>query len=144
MSSSRRLSLIICGTTPSMAKKKLVPRPTAAELDLLRVIWPLDAATVKQVHEAALPARPDLTYATVLRLMQIMHRKGLLKRDDALRSHVYSPALPQESTRTQLLTELIQKVFAGSGKNLVMTALRDHVSEQDRREIQRLLHGEKK
>ncbi len=127
-----------------MANKKSVPRPTAAELELLRVIWPLGAATVKQVHEAALPTRPDLTYATVLRLMQIMHRKRLLKRDDTERSHVYAPAQRQESTRTQLLTELIQKVFAGSGKNLVMAALRDHVSEQDRREIQHLLDGEKK
>jgi predicted transcriptional regulator len=122
-----------------MRKKKSAPRPTAAELELLRVLWPLGSGTVKQVHEAALPARPDLNYATVLRLMQIMHRKGLLKRDDAERSHVYSPAQRQESTRTQLLTDLIQKVFGGSGKNLVVAALRDHVSDEERKEIQRLL-----
>ena len=64
-----------------MAKTPAVPKPTAAELNLLRVIWPLGASTVKQVHEAAQKERPEMTYATVLRLMQIMHGKGLLARD---------------------------------------------------------------
>lgn len=125
-----------------MAKKKASPKPTPAELDLLRVLWPLGEATVKQVHEAAQKERPDMAYATVLRLMQIMHGKGLLVRDESERSHVYAPAQAQDSLRTNLLKELIHKAFAGSGKELVMAALRGHVTEKERKEIQRFLHGE--
>ena len=126
-----------------MSKARAVPKPTAAELGLLRVIWPLGAATVRQVHEAMRAERPDTTYATVLRLMQVMHGKGLLTRDDRERSHVYAPAQPQESLRTGLLRELIHKAFAGSGKELVMAALRDgHVSRAEREEIRKLLQKE--
>jgi predicted transcriptional regulator len=128
-----------------MAKKPPTPKPTAAELNLLRVIWPLGPSTVKQVHEAAQRDRPELTYATVLRLMQVMHAKGLLRRDDSQRSHVYAPAEPPESTRTGLLKDLIQKAFAGSGKDLVMAALRDgHVTSKEREEIRKLLLREDK
>jgi predicted transcriptional regulator len=123
-----------------MAKKVTVPKPTTAELNMLRVIWPLGNVTVKQVHEATQKERPETTYATVLRLMQIMHGKGLLKRDDSERSHVYAPAQAQESLRTGLLRDLIHKAFAGSGKDLVMAALRDgHVTAREREEIRKLL-----
>lgn len=125
-----------------MAKKKAPPKPTPAELDLLRVLWPLGEATVKQVHEAAQKERPDMAHATVLRLMQIMHGKGLLVRDESRRSHVYAPAQAQDSLRTNLLKDLIHKAFSGSGKELVMAALRGHVTEKERKEIQRFLHGE--
>jgi len=128
-----------------MAKQAPAPKPTAAELNLLRVIWPLGAATVKQVHEAALAERPETTYANVLRLMQVMHGKGLLVRDDSQRSHVYAPAQAQESLRTGLLRDLIHKAFAGSGKELVMAALRDgQVSRKEREEIRKLLLKEDK
>ncbi|HTA64715.1 MAG TPA: BlaI/MecI/CopY family transcriptional regulator [Xanthomonadaceae bacterium] len=126
-----------------MAKNAAAPKPTTAELNLLRVIWPLGDVTVKQVHEAAQKERPDMTYATVLRLMQVMHGKGLLTRDDSERSHVYSPAQKQESLRTGLLKDLIHKAFAGSGKELVMAALRDgHVTPKEREEIRKLLSKE--
>ncbi|TWI04595.1 putative transcriptional regulator [Luteimonas cucumeris] len=125
-----------------MPKPKAPPKPTAAELELLRVLWPLGPATVKQVHEVVQKDRPDMAYATVLRLMQIMHGKGLLLRDESQRSHVYAPAHAQDSMRTSLLGELIHKAFSGSGKELVMAALRGHVTEKERREIQRFLHGE--
>ena len=127
-----------------MAKTHAVPKPTAAELNLLRVIWPLGAATVKQVHEAAQKERPEMTYATVLRLMQIMHGKGLLIRDDSQRSHIYAPAHAQESLRTGLLKDLIHKAFAGSGKDLVMAALSGHVTRKEREEIKKLLRGDDK
>jgi predicted transcriptional regulator len=127
-----------------MAKTPTVPKPTAAELNLLRVIWPLGAATVKQVHEAAQKERPEMTYATVLRLMQIMHGKGLLTRDDSQRSHIYAPAHAQESLRTGLLKDLIHKAFAGSGKDLVMAALSGHVTKKERDEIRKLLRGDDK
>jgi len=122
-----------------MAKSPPIPKPTAAELDLLRLLWPLGRATVREVHEAARRDRPDTSYANVLRLMQIMHGKGLLVRDESERSHVYAPAQAQESLRRNLLTDLIHKAYAGSGKDLVMAALRAHVTDEERREIQQFL-----
>lgn len=127
-----------------MTKPPPAPKPTPAELDLLRTLWPLGAATVKQVHEAVQKERPDTTYATVLRLMQVMHGKGLLERDESQRSHVYAPAQAQDSLRTRLLKDLIHKAFAGSGKELVMAALRGHVSAKEREEIQRLLNEDER
>jgi predicted transcriptional regulator len=127
-----------------MARKPAPPKPTPAELDLLRVLWPLGAATAKQVHEVAQRDRPELAYATVLRLLQIMHGKGLLVRDESERSHVYAPAQEQESLRTNLLRDLIHKAYSGSGKELVMAALRGHVSREEKEEIRKLLQEDGK
>ena len=115
------------------------PKPTAAELDLLRVIWRLGPATVKDVHQARQLERPDLAYATVLRLMQVMHGKGLLSRDERQRSHVYAAAHAQDALQTNLLKDLIHKAFAGSGKDLVLAALSGHVTTKEREEIKRFL-----
>ena len=120
------------------------PKPTAAELEMLRLLFALGPATAKQVHAAALKTRPDMNYATVLRLLQVMHTKGLLTRDESQRAHVYSPAQAQDSIQTNLLKDLIQKAFSGSGKALVLAALRGgHVSKKEREEIQALLDQEK-
>ena len=115
------------------------PKPTAAELDLLRVIWRLGPATVKDVHQARQRERPDLAYATVLRLMQVMHGKGLLDRDERQRSHVYAAAHAQDALQTNLLKDLIHKAFSGSGKDLVLAALSGHVTAMEREEIKRFL-----
>ena len=115
------------------------PKPTAAELDLLRVIWRLGPSTVKDVHQARLRERPDLAYANVLRLMQVMHGKGLLTRDESQRSHVYAAAHARDALQTNLLRDLIQKAFAGSGKDLVLAALSGHVTDKERAEIRRIL-----
>lgn len=115
------------------------PKPTAAELDLLRVIWRLGPSTVKDVHAARVSERPEFTYATALRLMQVMHAKGLLTRDERERSHVYAAAHPQDALQTNLLGELIAKAFSGSGKALVLAALNDHVTDKEREEIKRFL-----
>ncbi|MDR7049945.1 putative transcriptional regulator [Duganella sp. 3397] len=121
-----------------------VPKPTAAELEMLRLLFALGPATAKQVHAAALDTRPDMNYATVLRLLQVMHTKGLLKRDESQRAHVYAPLQEQDAIQTNLLKELIQKAFSGSGKALVLAALRGgHVSKKERAEIQALLDQEK-
>ena len=125
-----------------MSKTPALPKPTAAELDLLQTLWPLGAATAKQVHQAILKERPDVTYATVLRLMQIMHTKGLLIRDESERSHVYAPAQAQDSLQTNLLKDLIQKAFSGSAKALVMAALKSGISKKERDEIESLLKEE--
>jgi predicted transcriptional regulator len=127
-----------------MARNPDIPRPTAAELDLLQVLWPLGAATAKQVHQAMQAQRPDVSYATVLRLMQIMHSKGLLTRDESERSHVYAPSQPQDSLQTNLLKDLMQRAFAGSAKALVLAALKSGISKKEREEIERLLKEEDK
>jgi predicted transcriptional regulator len=120
------------------------PKPTAAELEMLRLLFALGPSTAKQVHAAALETRPDMNYATVLRLLQVMHTKGLLTRDESQRAHIYAPAQEQESVQTNLLKELIQKAFSGSGKALVLAALRGgHVTAKERAEIQALLDQEK-
>lgn len=123
---------------------RTVPKPTAAELNLLKVLWQHGPLSAKQVHEIAQADKPDLNYATVLRQLQIMHGKGILTRDESQRSHVYAPAQEADSLQTNLLKDLIQKVFAGSGKALVLAALRGgHVSAQERAEIEKILKEEK-
>ncbi len=127
-------------TVPSSA----IPNPTAAELDLLRVLWRTGPADAKQVHQALLAERPEATYATVLRQLQLMHAKGLLTRDESRRPQLYAPAQKQDKLQTHLLKDLIAKAFAGSGKALVLAALKGHVSAKERADIQKLLGGEDK
>lgn len=119
-------------------------KPTSAELDVLQALWKTGPATVKQVHAVIAAERDSLTYANVLRLMQIMHGKGLLTRDESERSHVYAAAQSQKATQGRLVKDLIGKAFAGSGKALVLAALREgHVSKKDRAEIEALLCDDK-
>ncbi len=125
-----------------MSAQNDIPKPTAAELDLLQVLWPMGACTAKQVHQKILLERPDVSYATVLRLMQIMHAKGLLIRDENQRSHIYAPAQAQDSLQTSLLKDLIQKAFSGSAKALVLAALRTNISKKERAEIERILQDD--
>jgi len=120
-----------------------IPKPTPAELELLQVLWPLGAATAKQVHEEFRKEKPEVTYATVLRLLQIMHGKGLLTRDESERSHVYAPAQAQDSLQTNLLKDLMQRAFAGSAKALVLAALKSGISKKERDEIEQLLKEDK-
>lgn len=127
-----------------MANSPSIPKPTPAELDLLQTLWPLGAATARQMHEAIQKERPEVTYATVLRLMQIMHTKGLLIRDESERSHVYAPAQAQDSLQTNLLKDLIQKAFSGSAKALVLAALRSGISKKEREDIEKMLKQEEK
>ncbi|MBY0557878.1 MAG: BlaI/MecI/CopY family transcriptional regulator [Burkholderiaceae bacterium] len=115
------------------------PHPTAAELDLLRILWHLGSADAKQVYEALRLERADASYATVLRQLQLMHGKGMLTRDESQRPQRYAPALAQEKLQTSLLKDLISKVFSGSGKALVLTALKEHVSADERSEIEKIL-----
>jgi len=127
-----------------MPKNKQIPKPTTVEMNVLRLVWRLGPSTAKQVLQEAIKERPDITYSTILRVLQIMHGKGLLIRDESQRSHVYAPAHPQDALQSNLVSDLIQKVFAGSGKALVMEALRGHVSKKEREEIEALLREEKK
>ena len=119
------------------------PKPTPAELEMLAALWQHGPSTARQVHEAVLPARPEMAYATVLRQLQVMHTKGLLMRDERQKAHVYAPAQAQDALQTSLIKDLIRKAFSGSGKELVLAALRGHVSKEERAEIQQLLDREK-
>ncbi len=125
--------------TRTAAKSRKPPKPTAAELDLLRVMWRMGPSTVRDIHQERLREKPDLAYATVLRLMQVMHGKGLLTRDESQRSHVYAAAHAQDALQTNLLRDLIHKAFSGSGKALVLAALSEHVTDKEREEIRRFL-----
>ena len=116
-----------------------VPKPTAAELELLKVLWQLGPSTAKAVHQEAGRVRPELASATVLRQLQVMHAKGLVTRDESQRSHVYAAKQAQGQLQTRLLRDFIGRAFGGSGKALVLAALRGHVSSAERAEIQRLL-----
>jgi predicted transcriptional regulator len=118
------------------------PKPTNTELDVLQVLWRTGPASVKQVHREMQSIRAETPYANVLRLMQVMHAKGLLTRDESDRSHVYAPTQSQKATQTHLLKELIHKAFSGSGKALVMAALRGHLTKEERAEIEDLFRGD--
>jgi len=99
-----------------------LPRPTDAELALLRVLWARGPSTVRQVHEAGPDARTT-AYTTTLKLLQIMTEKGLVERDESDRSHVYRARLTEEQTQRQLVQHLLDRAFDGSAMKLVMQAL---------------------
>ena len=99
-----------------------IPRPTDAELEILTVLWSRGPSTVRSVHDAIVERRPA-QYTTVLKQLQIMDEKGLVKRDESERAHVYTPALPREATQAQLAGDLVQRAFAGSATSLLLGAL---------------------
>lgn len=102
--------------------KKGPPRPTDAELGILRVLWQRGPSTVREVQEALNEARPT-GYTTVLKTLQIMTEKGLVRRDEQQRAHVYQAELAQHQTQRQLVGDLLNRVFDGSASNLLMHAL---------------------
>jgi predicted transcriptional regulator len=99
-----------------------VPRPTPAELEILRVLWERGPSTVRDVHDA-LNADRTTGYTTVLKLLQIMTEKGLVSRDESVRAHVYAPRVPQAQTQRQLVRDLLDRAFGGSAMKLVLHAL---------------------
>ena len=98
------------------------PQPTDGELEVLRVLWDNGPSTVKQIHEAVNKKKP-VGYTTTLKVMQVMHEKGLLTRNDSKYRHIYTPTLPEEKTQRQLLTVFLDKAFSGSAEKLVMQLL---------------------
>ena len=118
---------------------KALPRPTDAELAILRVLWERGPATVRQVHEALAEAR-ETGYTTTLKLMQIMAEKGLVTRDESNRTHVYESRLRRDETQRQLVTDLVDRAFGGSAAQLVLQALTAHsTSPAELQEIQQLI-----
>jgi BlaI family penicillinase repressor len=124
---------------PTMSRAKTTPRPTQAETAILQVLWQRGPSTVREVHEV-LNMERDMGYTTVLKLLQIMHDKGLVRRDESERSHRYQAVSSQRWTQQQLLGELLDRVFGGSMPKLVMHALSSRkASPEDLAEIRNLL-----
>jgi predicted transcriptional regulator len=99
-----------------------LPRPTNAELEILTVLWSIGPATVREVYNVISRRRPA-QYSTVLKFMQIMAEKGLVRRDEKQRAHVYEAARPREWTQRQLAGDLMERAFSGSAKALLVGAL---------------------
>jgi predicted transcriptional regulator len=115
------------------------PRPTDAELAILRVLWERGASTVRQVHEALADTR-DTGYTTTLKLMQIMADKGLVKRNETARTHVYSASAGEEQTQRQLVQDLVDRAFGGSAAQLVLRALSaDGTTDAELKDIRKLI-----
>ena len=122
-----------------MPREKTKPRPTHAETAILQVLWERGPSTVREVHEVLSAQRP-IGYTTVLKLLQIMHEKGLVRRDESQRSHRYQAVSSQRRTQQQLVGELLDRAFGGSMRSLVMHALSSRkTSPQDLAEIRGLL-----
>jgi predicted transcriptional regulator len=116
-------------------------RPTESELEILRVLWDRDLASVREVHEELVKSK-DVGYTTTLKLMQIMHEKGLVKRDDSFKTHIYQAAVSKEKTQKHLLGKMINSLFGGSPTELVLQALGNHkASPEELEEIQQLLNN---
>jgi len=115
------------------------PRPTDAELEILTVLWSLGPATVREVHDVINRRRPA-QYSTVLKFMQIMAEKGLVRRDEKQRAHIYAAARPREWTQRQLAGDLLERAFAGSAKTLLIGALSARkATKEDLAEMRKLL-----
>jgi predicted transcriptional regulator len=115
------------------------PRPTDAELALLRVLWERGPSTVRQVHDVVSETRA-LAYTTTLKLMQIMTEKGLVRRQEQGRSHLYQARFGQEATQRRLVGDLLDRAFGGSAAKLVLQALAARrATPEDLREIRALI-----
>jgi BlaI family penicillinase repressor len=125
--------------TSPRRKRMAAPLPTAAELDILAVLWTLGAATVREVHDEL---SKDSGYTTTLKQMQLMMEKGLLARAERFGSHVYEAGAPKEQTQQQIAADLLRRAFGGSAKSLVMGALAAQpASPAELAEIRRMLDG---
>ena len=115
------------------------PRPTDAELEILTVLWSRGPSTVRTVHEVISERKPT-QYTTVLKQMQVMAEKGLLRRNDEQRSHVYQTAQSREWTQRQLAGDLLQRAFDGSARTLLLGALSARkTSKREMAELRKLL-----
>lgn len=115
--------------------KETVPKPTESELEVLQVLWNSGPATVRLVNDR-LNEKKNVGYTTTLKIMQLMVEKGLLKRDEHQRSHLYSAAAKEKDTQRLLLDRFLETAFGGSAMKLVMQALGNHKTTKE--EISRI------
>jgi BlaI family transcriptional regulator, penicillinase repressor len=121
-------------------------KPTESELEILQILWAKQSATVRDVHEELAKSK-DVGYTTTLKLMQIMHEKGLVRRDESMRTHIYQSAVNKENTQKHLLDKMIDSLFGGSSTQLVLQALGggdQRVSTEELEQIQTLINNLKK
>lgn len=119
-------------------------KPTEGELEILHVLWQKGEATVREVHEELLQSK-DCGYTTTLKLMQIMHEKKIVERDDSNRTHIYKPLISKLETQEQMVDKMVHTLFSGSHTQLVMQALGSHKPTDDEiNAIQHLLNNYKK
>ena len=119
--------------------KQLPQKPTASELEILRVLWTHGPSTVREVHDA-LQAKRAMGYTSVLKFLQIMTTKGTVRRNETQRAHVYEACVPAEQTKRQLAGDILQRVFEGSASQLMMHALAGRrASRAEIDELRRLL-----
>ena len=118
-------------------------KPTASELEILHVLWSRGPSTVRDVQDA-LNQKKDMGYTGVLKLLQIMTAKGLVRRNESQRAHVYEACRPAEQTKRQLAADMLQRVFEGYASQLMMHALAGHrASPQEIEELRRILDAYK-
>jgi len=116
-----------------------IPRPTDAELEILTVLWSIGPATVREIHDV-ISRRRTAQYSTVLKFMQIMSEKGLVRRDEKQRAHIYIAARPREWTQRQLAGDLMERAFSGSAKALLVGALSARkATKEELAELRKLL-----
>ena len=119
--------------------KQPLQKPTASELEILRVLWERGPSTVRDVHEA-LREKKDLGYTTVLKLLQIMTAKGTVRRNEEQRAHVYEACQPATETKRLLVGDVLERVFEGSASELMIHALEGRrTSKEELGELRRLL-----
>ena len=119
--------------------KRSPPRPTDAELEILRVLWDTGPSSVRQVQEALGRSR-EVGYTTVLKLLQIMTEKGHVVRDESQRTHIYRPRVSQNKTQRQLVGDLMARAFGGSAEKLILQALSaKKISQEELAEIRDML-----
>ena len=117
----------------------MISKPTESELEILSILWKLKKASVRAIHDQISETK-ETGYTTTLKLLQIMLAKGLVKRDEKNRSHIYSPALTEKDTQKSLLKGFMSTAFGGSAKNLVMQALgQGNPSQEEINEIREFL-----
>src|ERR1700689_2318638 len=115
------------------------PRPTDAELEILTVLWSIGPATVREIHDT-INRRRIAQYSPLLKFLQIMAEKGLVRRDEKQRAHIYAAARPREWTQQQLAGDLLQRAFNGSARSLMVGALSARkASKAELAELRRLL-----
>jgi predicted transcriptional regulator len=105
-------------------------KPTESELEILQILWEKKSCTVREVHEI-LGKNKDAGYTTTLKLMQIMHEKGLVARDTSAKTHIYKPLVNQQKTQQHLVSRMIDNVFNGSASRMVMQALGNHKASKE-------------
>lgn len=116
-------------------------KPTVSELEILKVLWTKNSATVRDVHEELLQTK-GAGYTTTLKLMQIMFEKGLVTRNSSSKTHIYQPAVSKENTQNLFLNKMIDSLFSGSSAKLVMQALGNHkASKEELEEIKNYLNN---